>query len=145
MSRTPAELATQLVQAFGRPDDIVALLADDITWWLTPAVPPEIMQSLSSGREAVYANMTRVFGGLYDAETVVIKIHSAISEGNLGTVRLTLSCEFAGGGSYINEYCVCVETRGDEIAKIWEYVDTTYAMQQLEAAGRTLPVGGPGQ
>ncbi|MDT5362424.1 MAG: hypothetical protein QOC69_4186 [Mycobacterium sp.] len=61
MTRTPAQLATQLVEAFGRPDEIVAVLADDAIWWITPSVPPEIMQRVSTGREVIRDNMQRVF------------------------------------------------------------------------------------
>ncbi|QFS90432.1 SnoaL-like domain protein [Mycobacterium sp. THAF192] len=136
MSRTPAELATQLVTAFGRPDDIVAVLAEDATWWITPAIPPEVMDHVSTGREVIRGNMQRVFTQLYNGDTMRTQVHSAISEGNLGTVRFTLSGEFPQGqGTYTNEYCVCVETRDDEITKVWEYVDAAVAVMQMQAAG----------
>jgi hypothetical protein len=61
MTRTPAQFATQLVEAFGRPDEIVAVLADDAIWWITPSVPPEIMQRVSTGREVIRDNMQRLF------------------------------------------------------------------------------------
>jgi hypothetical protein len=99
MTRAPA-------QAFGRPDEIVAVLADDAIWWITPSVPPEIMQSVSTGREVIRDNMQRVFTMLYNGETMKTTIHTAISEGNLGTVRFTLTGEFPNGGTYSNEYCV---------------------------------------
>ncbi|CAJ1499292.1 nuclear transport factor 2 family protein [[Mycobacterium] burgundiense] len=144
MSRTPAQLATQLVEAFGRPDDIAAVLADDATWWISPTVPPEIMQSLSTGRDVIRGNMQRVFSVLYDGETMRTVVHSAFGEGNLGTVRFTLSGEFPNGGKYSNEYCVCIETRGDEISKVWEYVDAAHAVIQMQAAGIDIsPAGAP--
>jgi uncharacterized protein len=143
MSRTPAQLATQLVDAFGRPDAIAAMLADDATWWITPTVPPEIMQSLSVGREVIRGNMQRVFSLLYNGDTMKTTVHSAISEGNLGVVRFTLSGEFPNGGKYTNEYSVWVEARGDEIANVWEYVDAAYAVVQMQAAGIDIsPAGG---
>jgi len=143
MTRTPAQLATQLVEAFGRPDEIVAVLADDATWWITPSIPPEIMQSVSTGREVIRANMQRVFTMLYNGETMKTTVHTAISEGNLGTVRFTLTGEFPNGGAYSNEYCVCVESRGDQIAKVWEYVDGAYAVVQMQASGISItPAGG---
>jgi ketosteroid isomerase-like protein len=142
MSRTPAQLATQLVDAFGKPDDIVAVLADDVTWWITPTVPPEVMESVSTGKEVIRGNMQRVFSVLYNGETMQTTVHSAYGEGSLGTVRFTLSGEFPNGGKYSNEYCVCVETRGDQIAKVWEYVDAASALIQMQAAGIDITPAG---
>lgn len=144
MTRSPAQLATELVEAFGRPDDIVAVLAEDATWWITPAIPPEIMESVSTGREVIRGNMQRVFSLLYRGDTMKTTVHSAISEGDLGAVRFTLAGEFPAGGTYSNEYCVCVQTRGDEITKVWEYVDGAWAVAQMQAAGMDIsPAGAP--
>jgi ketosteroid isomerase-like protein len=135
MNRSAAELAVQLVSAFGRPDDIVAVLAEDATWWITPSIPPEIMQNVSTGRETIRANMQRVFSLLYDGDTMRTKVHNAFGEGANGVVRFTLTGQFPNGGKYSNEYCVCVETRGDEITKVYEYVDAAQAVIQMRAAG----------
>lgn len=144
MTRTPAQLATQLVEAFGNPDEIVAVLAEDATWWITPTIPPEIMQNVSTGRDVIHGNMQRVFSVLYNGDTLNTTVHSAISEGAQGTVRFTLTGEFPNGGKYANEYCVCVETRGDEITKVWEYVDAANAVIQMQAAGIDItPAGAP--
>jgi hypothetical protein len=87
--------------------------------------------------------MQRVFSMLYKGDTMQTTVHSAISEGNLGTVRFTLSGEFPhGAGKYTNEYCVCVETRGDEIIKVWEYVDGAFAVIQMQAAGMDIQPAG---
>jgi ketosteroid isomerase-like protein len=136
MSHTPAELATALVNAYGRPDDIIELLADDIVWWITPTVPAEVMPSVTKGRDAMYANLKRVFGSVYNADAIKVTVHSAISERNLGAVRLTMAGEFSRGGVFSNEYCVCVETRDDKIAKVWEYMDMAHTEAQLRAAGQ---------
>ena len=135
MNRSAAELAIQLVSAFGRPDDIVAVLAEDATWWITPSIPPEIMQNVSTGRETIRANMQRVFSLLYDGDTMRAEVHNAFSEGPNGVVRFTLTGQFPNGGTYSNEYCVCVETRGDEITKVYEYVDAAHALIQMRASG----------
>lgn len=142
MTRTPAQLATHLVDAFGHPDEMVAVLDNDATWWITPSVPPEIMQSATTGREAIGSSMQRVFTTLYNGETLKATVHSAISDGNLGTIRFELSGEFANGGKYSNEYCVCVETRHGLVAKVWEYVDGAYAMLQMQEAGIDVTPGG---
>lgn len=142
MSRTAAELATQLVTAFGRPDDIVAVLADDATWWITPTIPPEIMQNVSVGKEVIRGNMQRVFSLLYNGETMRTHVHSAFGEGEHGAVRFTLTGQFPNGGAYSNEYCVCVETRDDKITKVYEYVDAANAVIQMQAAGIDITPAG---
>jgi ketosteroid isomerase-like protein len=134
-NRTPRELATQLVQAFGRPDEMVASLTDDVTWWISPSVPPEVIPNPCVGKDTVRETVTRLFTLVYRADTAECVIHSAIGEGNLGTIRFTLNSELVAGGSYSNEYCVCIETRGDAIAKVWEYVDMAWAATQMQNAG----------
>jgi len=37
---------------------------------------------------------------------------------------------------------VCVETRGDEITKVYEYVDAAHAVIQMQAAGIDIAPGG---
>lgn len=135
MARTPAQLATHLVEAFGRPDDIAAVLAEDAVWWISPTIPPEIMNNVSTGRETIRANMQRVFSLLYKGESVRADVHSAISDGTQGAVRATLKAEFPNGGTYSNEYCIFVDTRGDEISHVWEYVDAAWAVIQMQEAG----------
>jgi ketosteroid isomerase-like protein len=114
---------------------MAAVLAEDVVWWISPSVPQEIIPSTCVGREAFREAARRVFGQVYQGEAVRIEVHSAISEGSLGTVRFTMSTEFVGGGSYSNEYCVCVETRDDEISRVWEYVDVALVMMQMPKAG----------
>lgn len=133
--KSAGELATELVQAFGRPDAIVSLLAESATWWITPSVPSEIMTSVSTGRETIRENMQRVFSLLYNGDTMKTQVHDVVSDGSLGVVRFTLTGEFPNGGSYSNEYTVWVETAGDEIARVWEYVDGAQALIQMQAAG----------
>ena len=134
MSKTPAELATMLVEAFGRPDDIAALLAEDATWWVTPSSPAEVMDSVSVGREKIRGNMQRVFSNLYVAESCDVVVHAAISDGNLGAVRITFNAQFPRGGNYSNEYSLWVEVDDDKIIRVWEYVDAAHALTQMQAA-----------
>lgn len=137
-----AELATALVEAFGRPDDIVALLDEDAEWWVTPSSPPELMASVSRGREVIRGNMERVFSLLYRGDSVEVVVHHAIGQENLGAVRITLNAEFATGGEYHNEYTVWVDTDGGRIVRVWEYVDAAHALAQMQAAN--VDVGSAG-
>ncbi|QFS90399.1 SnoaL-like domain protein [Mycobacterium sp. THAF192] len=142
MSRTPAELATDLVEAFGRPDEIAALLAEDAVWWISPTIPPEIMNNVSKGRETIRANMERVFSVLYTGESVRADVHSAISDGTQGAVRATITAEFPSGGAYSNEYCIFIDTRDGEISHVWEYVDAAWAVIQMQQAGIAITPAG---
>ena len=136
MSSIPAgQLAARLVESFGRPDDIVAVLAEDAVWWISPTVPPEIMLNESAGRETIRGNMERVFSLLYNPQTVRTTVKHTITEGHVGAVRFTMNAEFPNGGTYENEYTVWVEVVDGEITKVWEYCDAAWAVMQMQAAG----------
>ena len=140
MGTSPADLASQLVRAFGRPDDIAAILTDDAAWWISPSVPEELLPSLTKGRQHIHANMKRVFDGdFYDGPTMSVVIHHAIAQGNMGVVRFTLSGNYRRGGTYNNEYTVWIEARDTMIAQVWEYVDVAHAFTQMATAGLPVP------
>jgi ketosteroid isomerase-like protein len=136
---TPAQLAARLVTTFGDPDDMAAALAEDVTWWESPSAPPEIMASVSTGRDTVRGNMQRVFSLIYNGSTVNTTVHHAISQENMGVVRFTMTADFPNGADYENEYTVWVEIRDGEIVKVWEYVDAAWTLAQMQSAGIELP------
>jgi ketosteroid isomerase-like protein len=133
--RTPAELATRLAEAIGRPEEMVAVLAGDVTWWESPSVPVEIMATFSVGRDTVLATMRRVFSVIYRGETFRTTVHQAVGAGSTGVVRFALTGEFPNGAPYRNEYSIWVDTRDGEITEVWEYVDAACTLAQLRAAG----------
>ena len=135
MSISAKQAARSLVEAFGRPDDIIALLAEDAQWWVSPSAPTEVMKNVSVGHEEILGNMRRVFGGLYKPETVRAEVHDNIGEGDLGVVRITLFAEFPNGGSYENDYTVWTKVRDGKITHVWEFVDVLRAVTQMNAAG----------
>ena len=141
-ARTPAQLATRLAEAIGRPADMVGVLSEDVTWWESPSVPVEIMATVSTGRDVVLANMQRVFSMIYNGQTFTTTVHHAISEGTTGVVRFALSGEFSNGGAYQNEYSIWAETRRGEITTVWEYVDAACTVAQMQSAGIELALGG---
>lgn len=139
---TPAQLAVRLAEAIGRPEDMVAVLSEDVTWWESPSSPVEIMATVTTGRADVLATMQRVFGTvIYNGTTFTTTVHRAISEGDVGVVQFALNGEFANGGKYRNEYTIWAETRGGEIASVWEYVDVACTLAQMRSAGIELPLG----
>jgi ketosteroid isomerase-like protein len=140
----PAELAARIVAAAGHPDAIAGLLAEDVTWWITPSVPDEIMHSVTRGRDAVLGNLRRVFSLLYDPGSVHTTVHHAISQGNLGAIRWSMTGTFATGGTFENEYSLWVEVDHGLVTWVWEYTDVAHSMAQLEAGRRRWPPAGGG-
>lgn len=138
MTRTPAQMATNLVTSFGDADAMADALSENVMWWESPSAPPELMASVSVGRETIRANMGRVFRFLYDGSTTSIAVHHALSDGDMGVVRFTMTAKFANGGPYSNEYTVWVQIRDGEIVGVWEYVDAAMVLVQMQAAGHDL-------
>lgn len=138
ITRSPAQMATHLVMQFGDPDAIADALADDVVWWESPSAPPELMASVSVGRETIRTTMHRVFNILYRGDTASVTVHHALSDGPMGAVRFTMTAEFANGGPYTNEYTVWIETRDNKIVKVWEYVDAAMVLAQMQTAGHDL-------
>lgn len=128
---TTEDLLTALVQAFGDPDAVAALLTDDAEWWITPTVG--VLGSPTVGRDEIHASMTTIFGDLY-AEARA-EMHMTIAEGDRASGRFTLRAQalFADGRPYENEYCVWIERKGDRIARVWEYLDVAQATAQFAA------------
>jgi ketosteroid isomerase-like protein len=131
---SPAELATRIVEAAGHPDTMIENLADDVTWWITPSIPSEVMASSTTGRPQVLANLRRVFGDLYDPKKMTVEVHHAITDGTIGAVRFRMSGEFATGGTYENEYSLWLEAHDGQVTKVWEYVDMAHTTAQIHAA-----------
>jgi hypothetical protein len=76
----------ELVESFGNPDTIEALLTEDAQWWITPTVG--ILGSPSVGRDQIVASMRIIFGDIYT--DVSAEIHAAVGDDEIGAVRFTL-------------------------------------------------------
>ncbi|MFI5782826.1 nuclear transport factor 2 family protein [Nocardia sp. NPDC051570] len=124
------QIVRRLAEASGKPDEIAAVLAEDVTWWITPAIPSQIMRHESHGREEVLGNMRRVFGVLYDASTARAEVHDVIGEGDLAAVRFTLTAQFTRGGEYRNDYTVWARVRDGLVTHVWEFTDLAHAQAQ---------------
>jgi ketosteroid isomerase-like protein len=132
MTDTAATLARRLVESFGDPDAIGALLADECEWWITPTV--HVLGSPTVGRDAIVAAMRVIFGDLWGDPSV--EVHHVISEGDMAAIRMTLSAHalFAEGRPYTNEYSVWVHVVGDVIDRVWEYLDVAWSTEQFAQA-----------
>jgi SnoaL-like domain len=79
--KTAGELATAIIEAARDPDRIAALVSEDVTWWITPSIPAEIMESVTHGRDTMRGNRQRVFSTLYQSGSVHTVVHQVISQG----------------------------------------------------------------
>jgi ketosteroid isomerase-like protein len=121
-----AEVARRLVGAFGEPDAIGTLLADDAQWWITPSVG--ILGSPTVGRSAILEAMAVIFSAMYsDVSTTV---HHVIGDGQLAACRFTMRAKavFAEGRPYENEYSLWVQVANGQAVRVWEYLDVAHAM-----------------
>jgi cytochrome P450/ketosteroid isomerase-like protein len=125
------QLVRSLVEAFGDPDAIGALLTDDAEWWITPTVG--VLASPSVGRDAIVASMRVIFTELWSEAAV--DVHHVIAEGDIAAARFTLRAKahFAELRPYENEYTVWAHRSGDRIDQVWEYLDTAWVSEQLSA------------
>src|ERR1700730_12342811 len=126
-----AALGRRLVEAFGNPAGIEALLTEDAQWWITPTVG--VLGSPSVGRDAIVAAMRVIFGDLWGDREVTVR--HAIGDDDIGAVRLTLRAKarMVDDRPYENEYSVWVRRRGDRIDRVWEYLDVERSRAQLSA------------
>lgn len=132
---TPAQVVINLVGIYGNPDAMADALAEDVQWWISPSTPPDIMASLSTGREVVRGNMQRGFSLIYKPGTVTTSVHHAISEGDVAAIRFTMHAQLPNGAPYENEYTVWIAARDGQVIKAWEYVDAAWAAAVMAAGG----------
>jgi uncharacterized protein (TIGR02246 family) len=126
---TTRDLLVDLVNAFGDPDAVCASLATDARWWITPTVG--VLGSPSVGRDAIHAAMTTIFGSMYT--NVAVDIHHVLTDGDMGAARFTMHATalFAEKRPYENEYTLWIERNGDQIVRVWEYLDVAHVMAQF--------------
>jgi ketosteroid isomerase-like protein len=124
------DLAVCLAESFGDADAIVSLLAEDAEWWITPTVG--VMASPTVGRDAIGRALRVIFEDLY-ADTR-IQLHAVISEGDETAVRFTMRALaiFAGNRRYENEYVLWIQCVGDEVSRVWEYLDVAHVTAQFD-------------
>jgi ketosteroid isomerase-like protein len=115
-----------MVESFGNPDAIEALLTEDAQWWITPTVG--ILGSPSVGRDQIVASMRIIFGDIYTDASA--EIHAAVGDDEIGAVRFTLRAK-VGERPYANEYSVWIRRNGERIDRVWEYLDVAEASRQI--------------
>ena len=128
------ETTRQLVRAFGRPTEMLALLAPDAVWHLH--IGSRAPGGSHVGRSAIEAVIRQVFGSIYDPATVRITIHDAFGNDERAVVRFRLEARTAWGSPYSNEYALIARGSGGRIAEVWEFLDGISASEQLAPPAR---------
>lgn len=125
------ELIESLVQNFGNPANIMALLSEQAVWTLhTGSMPPG---GVYRGQAEIRGLMEHVFGGVYQPESVSVDIFQAMGGETDAAVRFQLNATTTWGATYANDYAVFIEITEGKISKIHELLDATNAADQLAA------------
>ena len=128
----PVDLVLKLVHAFGRPDDVVALVSPRATWHLyIGSLPPG---GTHEGRDAIATLMNGVFGPIYVPDTVRVTVHDYFGTDDRAVVRFRLEAQTSWGAPYSNEYSLMASVSDGRIDEVWEFLDGIAASEQLRAA-----------
>jgi ketosteroid isomerase-like protein len=133
-ARTPAG---RLVEAFGDPQKMNALYADDVRWTLSRSTGP--VAGPHVGREAVVAFNTLIWSVYYFAEGVTVEILDEVGDESLSAVRFIYSATIRDGNRpYSNEYTVFARHPAGLITEVFEALDTVHGREQFGATLDTL-------
>ncbi|MEM9131139.1 MAG: nuclear transport factor 2 family protein [Actinomycetota bacterium] len=125
-SPTPAR---RLVEAFGDPEAMAPMYADDITWRLSHSLAPNI-KGPHDGKEAVCAFNQAVFGKFYEAGSVTVDINDEIGDETSSVVRFAFRATSTRGHAYDVEYVLFASTRDGLICEVVELLDTLASSEQ---------------
>jgi hypothetical protein len=131
--RTPAG---RLVSAFGRPEEMAALYAPDITW----SLPQGLMQQPMVGIDAVRAFNQMVWTQSYRPDCEV-QILDEVGDELSSAVRITYRAHMLMSDQvYENEYQLFVRSDSDGIHQVAERLDTVALLDALtgQPAGTTF-------
>ncbi|WP_439815483.1 nuclear transport factor 2 family protein [Zavarzinia sp. CC-PAN008] len=132
-------LAGKLVEAFGDPQAMNALYADDVRWTLSASTGA--LAGPHVGRAAVVAFNTTIWTEFYFADGVTVEILDEVGNDRLSAVRFIYNARYKADNSpYSNEYTVFARhPDGRKITEVFEGLDTSYALQRYtEATGKTI-------
>jgi ketosteroid isomerase-like protein len=116
-----------LVTAFGRPDDMAAMYAPDVTWHL----PPGLAQPPIAGIDAVRGFNEMVWTASYSPDCE-IEIHDEVGDDHTSAVRFTYrGFSLTTQQHYENQYTVFVRADADGIHEVHEAMDTVFMLDFL--------------
>jgi ketosteroid isomerase-like protein len=103
----------------------VALLADDVVWWIAgkPHAIPSAGEHDKTWMERLFRRMLRKLeGGLG------MRVLGTVAEGDRVAVELRGHGRFRDGRVYENEYHTLLTIRGGRIVAVREYLDTEHVL-----------------
>lgn len=95
---------------------------DDIVWTLPPAHP---FGGPFHGVDAVM-EMMGMGGGFFRFETIAIKVHVIVAEGDNVVAHFQLNAKTSNDDDYENQYLFRFQCRDNKIVGVWEFLDTYY-------------------
>jgi ketosteroid isomerase-like protein len=129
----PRTLAGKLVTAFGRPEEMALLYADNVVWSLPPSLS---LGGDYSGRAAVTALNRAVWEVHYHPDTVEVRLLDEFGVRGRSVVRFIYSARMrANERLYSSEYALFAHSRAGLITRVWEMLDTSTA-QRIAALPR---------
>jgi len=148
---SPKETVLALYRAFQArdPDEIGALLGEDVVWVAPPGNATQVALGLGRPEEAGAPNGSN---NLTRDEIVAFMAYNfarfftqaknefrcVASEGNVVLVEHRLSARLPNGRDYTNDYCFVFEVRDEKVHEIREYMDTRGGWVQV--FGNSEPV-----
>jgi ketosteroid isomerase-like protein len=135
----PSTPAGRLVSAFGRPEQMAALYAPDITW----SLPRGLMQQPMVGIEAVCAFNQMVWTQSYRPDCEV-EILDEVGDEHSSAVRIIYRAHMLMSDQlYENEYQLFVRADDEGIHEVSERMDTVALLDALtgQKIGTTFAAG----
>lgn len=113
----------------GDTETIVALLDDDVMFW----VPPSLPDGAEFRGKTMVLKLFSESVGLYDADVgLAVTVHSLTADEDRVAAELQIRGRPAsGGGDYDNWYHFLFRVKDGRIASIREHLDTLYAYRTL--------------
>ena len=125
------ELVQKYCDTFLKRDKalLAPLFTEDVVWQLPESAPIEPIK----GRDAVAAALGgEAVSQIFDVNSIQIKVHRMIVDGDVAVVQQAVSAKTLGGDQFDNEYCWIYHCRDGKIARIEEYVDTLKAARIMK-------------
>jgi len=118
-------VARAFIEAYDRNDitGALALLADDMTYWL--AGKPEQLPSAGPRSKAQMARLFDRMGALQE-NGQRMRVLSCIAEGDIAALEVESAAQLKNGRQYRNQYHMRFQVREGRIQALSEYYDTAH-------------------
>lgn len=107
----------------GDIDGVGAGLTDDATWWVSGSI--DNLSGTYTKQQML--DLLPNFKKIYVGGALKLEPKSMIAEGDLVAVEAQGHAELTNGRVYESQYHFLFEVRGDQVARVKEYLDTYHA------------------